>query len=145
MAGLDLSGIAKLVEGLVMLDTVRITEPGPGTPVFDQASGEYTYPEGAVVYEGIGAVLAQNLNDMTSVPVVGQPWTDETRSRYRLLTPLDAPIPGRDHLVSVVQVHAGGDLSLIGRHWRCLDPGRASTLNAVRTTPIDQVQVHGEE
>jgi len=144
MAGIDLSSITKLVEDLVMLDTVRITQTG-GERTFNEENGEYEYPEPELVYEGAGAVLAQNLNDMTSVPVVGQAWVDETRSRYRLMTPLDAPVPGRDQLVSVVQVHAGGDLSLLGRYWRCLDPGRASTLGVARTTPIDQVQLHGEE
>ena len=35
MAGLNLGPIAALIENLVLLDTVRISEPGPGTPVFN--------------------------------------------------------------------------------------------------------------
>ena len=141
MQGLNLGPIAALIETLVLLDTVRISEPGPGVPVFNDDTGEYTYPEAATVYEGPGAVQAGGTaGGYTAVPVAGLPWSDETRSKYKLLTPLSAPVAGRDHIVTVTSVHPGGDPALIGRQWRCQDPGQASTLVAVRTTPIDQIQ-----
>jgi hypothetical protein len=141
MAGIDLSGIAKMIEGMVLLDTLRITRPGAGTPVFDPETGEYVYPESDVVYEGPGAVMMAGPPAGVSVlPSQNLPWVDETRSRYRALTPLSAPIAERDMLVSVVAVHAGGDMALIGRQWRAQDPSVVGTLSAVRITGLDQIQ-----
>ncbi|WP_039942978.1 DUF6093 family protein [Streptomyces himastatinicus] len=141
MAGIDLSGIAKLIEGMVLLDTVRFSRPASGAPVFDQTTGEYVYPEAEVVYEGPGAVQpAGTPAEVIALPVANLPWVDETRSKYRALTPLSAPIAERDMLVSVIAVHPGGDVALIGRQWRVQDPGGVGTLNAVRITALDQVQ-----
>jgi len=141
MAGIDLSGIAKLIEGMVLLDTVRFSRPGGGAPVFDQTTGEYVYPEADVVYEGPGAVMMSGTpGGVTSLPAPNLPWVDETRSRYRALTPLSAPTAERDMLVSVVAVHPGGDVALIGRQWRAQDPSVVGTLSAVRITGLDQVQ-----
>jgi hypothetical protein len=141
MAGLDLSSIATVVEGLVLLDTVRFTTPAGGKPVFDPDTGLYTTPEGDVIYEGPGAVQASGTpGGVTSLPVANLPWGDETRSRYRALTPLAAPIAERDTLVTVVAVHAGGDLTLIGRQWRAQDPSVGGTLGVIRVTGLDQIQ-----
>lgn len=140
MASIDLSGIARVVEDLLLLDTVRLSRPG-GAPVFDQETGEYVYPQEEAVYEGRGAVQVSGTpGGVTSLPVPNLPWADETRSRYRLFTPLAAPVAERDMLVTVVGVHRGGDLALIGRQWRVQDPSIAGTLGAVRITGLDQVQ-----
>ncbi|MFK8851254.1 DUF6093 family protein [Streptomyces sp. Ac-502] len=141
MAGLDLTQIARVVEDLILLDTVRIARPGTGAPVFDPDTGEYTYPEAATVYEGPGAVQAASAaTGNTSLPVPNLPWPAETRSPYRALTPLSAPIAEKDMLITVVSVHAGGDAALLGRQWRAQDPSLAGTLSAVRVTFLDQVQ-----
>lgn len=140
MAALDLSGITALVDGMILLDTVRITRAG-GPPVFNSDTGEYTDPQPQTVYEGRGAVLtAGTAAEVVSIPDVNQPWVGETRSKYRLLTPLTAPVAEKDMLVSVVTVHEGGDLALLGRQWRVQDPGGAGTISVIRTTAIDQVQ-----
>uniref|UniRef100_UPI000518E311 DUF6093 family protein n=1 Tax=Streptomyces capuensis TaxID=1464056 RepID=UPI000518E311 len=68
----------------------------------------------------------------------GQPWLGETISRYRLLTPLTAPIAPKDAIVTVTAVHASGDPMLIGRSWICTDESDAATLEAVRITALDQ-------
>lgn len=141
MAGLDLSGIATFVESLILLDTVRFSTPAAGQPVFDPETGMYTYPEGDIVYEGIGAVQAASTpGGVTASPMPGLPWVDETNSRYRVLTPLSAPIAERDTIVTVVAVHPGGDIPLIGRQWRAQDPSTAGTLGVVRITGLDQIQ-----
>ena len=141
MAGLDLSSVATVVEGLVLLDFVRFTRPGAGDRVFNPVTGEYEWPPEETVYEGPGAVQAAGTpGGVTSLPGQNWPWIDETRSRYRALTPLSAPVAERDMLVSVVQVHAGGDLSLLGRKWRVQDPSVVGTLSVVRVTGLDQVQ-----
>lgn len=145
MAGLDLSGIAALVQDLILLDTVRFTTPAAGTPVFDPDTGLYTYPEGDVIYEGPGAVQVSGTSDgVTAMPLPNLPWTDETRSRYKALTPRTAPIAQRDTLVTVVAVHSGGDPTMLGRQWRALDPSVGGTLGVVRITGLDQIQQNGE-
>ncbi|MEW9521797.1 DUF6093 family protein [Streptomyces tubercidicus] len=141
MMSLDLSGIARVVEDLVLLDTVQFSRPGAGAPVFDQETGEYTYPQDEILYEGRGAVqVASSPGGVSPLPLPNLPWSDETTSRYRALTPLSAPIAERDMLVTVVAVHPGGDLALLGRQWRVTDPSVAGTLGAVRITSLDQVQ-----
>lgn len=141
MPGIDLSSIAAVVHGLVLLDTVRLAEPAAGAPVFNPDTGGYDHPAERVVYEGPGAVQpAASPGGISSIPVAQQPWEDETASRYVLLTPLDAPVPRRDQVASVVEVHAGGDTALLGRTWRVQDPGRAGTLSVVRVASLDQMQ-----
>jgi len=138
---LDLSGITKVVEALIPWDTVRISTPSGGPPVFDTTTGQYTYPEAEPVYEGDGAVQSAGTPaEVVSIPGVNLPWVPETRSKYRLLTPLASPVAEKDMLVTVVQIHQGGDLALLGRQWRVQDPGGAGTMSVVRVTALDQVQ-----
>ncbi|MEU1134256.1 DUF6093 family protein [Streptomyces sp. NPDC005900] len=138
---LDLSAITRVVENLIPWDTVRIAVPAGGEPVFDPDTGLYTWPEQEALYEGDGAVqLSGTAGGVSSLPVPNLPWADETRSKYKLLTPLAAPVAERDMLVSVVAVHEGGDLALLGRQWRVQDPGIAGTMTVVRVTALDQVQ-----
>ena len=145
MPGLDLSSLVPIVEDLMLQDTVRITTPASGPPVFNPDSGLYEYPEGVLVYEGIGAVQSAYTADVTaSTPNTNLPWVSETRSRYRMFTPLAAPIAAKDTVVTVVTVHEGGDLSLLGRQWRVQDPAIAGTLSVVRITMLDQISGTGE-
>jgi len=141
MAALDLSSLVGVVSNLLLLDTIRFSVPGSGAPVFNADTGEYAYPEDYPIYEGPGAIqVAASPGGVTSIPVPNQPWTDETNSRYRAFTPLSAPVAERDMLVTMVAVHPGGDLALLGRQWRVQDPGVAGTLSVVRVTSLDQVQ-----
>lgn len=140
MAGLDLSSIATLVEGFLLLDTVRFSTPA-GKPVFDPTSGQYTAPEGDLIYEGPGAVQQSGTpGGVAALPMPNQPWVDETSSKYKVLTPLSAPPAERDTIVTVVAVHPGGDVALIGRQWRVPDPSVVGTLGVVRITGLDQIQ-----
>ncbi|MGP3737912.1 DUF6093 family protein (plasmid) [Streptomyces sp. GDS52] len=143
MAGLDLGPITTLVEGLILLDVVRFTSPAGGPPVFNPDTGQYEVPEGAVLYEGPGAVQPGSTSAVANIPVPNQPWVDETASNYRAYTPLSAPLAVRDTIVTVVQVHAGGDVSLIGRQWRANDPSQGGTLGVIRVTSLDQIQQTG--
>ncbi|MFE1949923.1 DUF6093 family protein [Streptomyces sp. NPDC059524] len=140
MAGLDLSGLVPIVEDLLLQDVVRIALPASGEPELDPATGLYTHPVGDIVYEGKGAVQSAYTADVTaSTPNTNLPWVAETRSRYRMFTPLSVPIAEKDTIVTVVQVHAGGDVTLLGRQWRVQDPSIGGTLGVVRITMLDQI------
>jgi hypothetical protein len=132
---LDLRALGQLVEDLVMGDTVRITRSG-GPAVLNPDTGTLEQPPPQVLYEGPGAVLDDSAAPGLTVPVAGQPWPDNPKDSYRLLTPPDAAVAARDDNVTVVR--AVYDPSLTGRAWRCTHPGRASTLIAVRVTPLDE-------
>ena len=138
---LDVTNITKVVEALLPWDTVRISTPGTGQPVFDDTTGQYTYPEGDVLYEGRGAVqTAGTAAEVVAIPGANLPWAPETRSKYRLLTPLAAPVAEKDQVITVVAIHEGGDLALLGRQWRVQDPGGAGTISVLRVTALDQIQ-----
>lgn len=140
MAGLDLSALVPVIEDMILQDTVRFTTPG-GAPVFNPDTGQYEATPGDIIYEGPGAVqIAGTIGGVTSLPAPNLPWVDETRSKYKALTPLSAPIAERDTIVTVVAVHPGGDLSLLGRQWRAQDPSAGGTLGVIRQTTLDQIQ-----
>lgn len=141
MAGLDdaLAPVAAWIAANVLLDTVRISLPAAGDPVLNETTGRLEYPDDTVLYEGPGAVQPLT-TDISAIPNATQPWVAETKSRYQLLTPLDAPVAPKDAIVTVPAVRQGGDTALLGRSWRCQDPSRAATLSVVRATPLDQNQ-----
>lgn len=142
MAGLDaaLTGVVAWIGSNLLIDTVRITRPASGDSVFNPATGELEYPPGEPLYEGPGAVQGSSAQELSATPGALTPWTQETTSRYRLLTPLPAPIAPKDAIVEVVAVHDPARTGLLGRSWTCQDPGRAGTVEVVRITPLDQNQ-----
>lgn len=142
MAGLDaaLTGVVAWIGSNLLIDTVRITLPVTGEPVFNPATGQMEYPPDDVLYEGPGAVQGSSAQELSATPGALAPWTQETTSRYRLLTPLTAPIARKDAQVTVVAVHDTARTALLGRSWTCQDPGRAGTVEVVRITPLDQNQ-----
>lgn len=148
MAGLDaiLASTVTWIDKNLLVDTIRITLPPDGEPVLNETTGRLEYPEGELLYEGGGAVqggIAQS--EVSSVPNAGQPWVQETHSRYRMMTPLEAPIAPKDAIVTVVQVHNPARADLIGRSWICQDPGIAATTEVVRITALDQNQTGGRD
>lgn len=141
MAGLDqaLAGVTRWIEKNLLIDTVRITLPGPTEPVLNTETGQLEYPQGDVLYEGPGAIVPGSATmERSAVPDAVQPWAQQTRSSYVLLTPLEAPIPPEHAIASAVQVHDPQRTSLLGRTWLCADPGQAGTVEVVRRTALDQ-------
>ncbi|MGW2739123.1 DUF6093 family protein [Streptomyces sp. NPDC001288] len=153
MAGLDgiLASTVAWIDKYLLVDTIRITLPPTDDPVLNEETGQLEYPEGETLYEGPGAVqggIAQS--EVSSVPTAGQPWAQETHSRYRLMTPLTlndqpVPIPPKDAIVTVTQSHDPSRTDLIGRSWICQDPGIAATTEVVRITALDQNQTAGSK
>lgn len=141
MKGLDdlLAGAVNWIGSNLLVDTVRIALPASGDPVYNPDTGQNEHPAGDVLYEGPGAVLGDaGQSRITVAPDARQMWVGETTSHYRLLTPLAAPIAPKDAIVTVVAVHNTANFALLGRSWTCQDPGHASTVEVVRTTPLDQ-------
>ena len=141
MAGLDraLAGVTRWLERDILIDKVRIALPGVGEPVLNTTTGELEYPPGDVLYEGAGAVVpASGTTEREAGPDAGQPWTQQAKLSYFLLTPLGAPIPPENAVASVVEVHDPTRTALLGRTWTCAGPGMASTVEVVRKTPLDQ-------
>ncbi|MEU5490239.1 DUF6093 family protein [Streptomyces sp. NPDC020196] len=147
MAGLDaaLAGVTRWIGSNVLIDTVRVARPGAEEPVLNTETGQLEYPDSDVLYEGPGAVVPGSPTmERSAVPDAGQPWAQQTRSTYVLLTPLTAPIPPENAIASVVQVHDPARTSLLGRTWICADVGQASTVEVVRRTALDQNRAAGE-
>lgn len=146
MPGLDkaLAGVTQWIGVNLLVDTVRIERAATGKPVLNETTGELERPTSDLLYEGPGAVQGGvQQSEVYSTPGALAPWTQETKSRYRLLTPLTAPIAPKDAIVTVIQVHNPANTALIGRSWICQDPGRAATVEVVRITPLDQIQDRG--
>jgi hypothetical protein len=146
MPGLDaaLASVAAWIGENILVDQVRIELPATGDPVLDETTGELTRPAGETLYEGPGAVQGGTAqSEISATPNALQPWVQETKSRFRLLTPLSAPLAPKDAVVTVIQVHNPANTALIGRSWICQDPARAATIEAVRITPLDQNQDRG--
>jgi hypothetical protein len=141
MAGLDqaLAGVTRWIGTNLLIDTVRITLPATGEPVLNTDTGQLEYPPGDVLYEGPGAVVpSSGTTERAAVQDAVQPWTQQAKLSYFLLTPLTAPVPPENALASVVGVHDPTRTALIGRTWTCAGPGMASTVEVVRKTPLDQ-------
>ncbi|MEW1565834.1 DUF6093 family protein [Streptomyces sp. NPDC093509] len=147
MRGLDgaLAGVRTWIDKNLLVDVVRIELPATGKPVLDEATGKLTRPEGQIIYEGPGAVQGGTAqSEISATPNALQPWVQETKSRFRLLTPLTpVVIAPKDAIVTVLQVHNPENTALIGRTWVCQDPSRAATTEVVRITPLDQNQAPG--
>ncbi|MCA1220253.1 DUF6093 family protein [Streptomyces sp. 8L] len=143
MAGLDkiLAGVTTWIGANLLIDTIRVTLPGSGDPVFNPDTGQIEPPASTVVYEGPGAVIAGNdVAGFLAVPDAGEPWVKETTSRYLLLTPLTAPIFPKDATVTVPAVHDPARDGLLGRSWLVSDPTLGGTVEVVRRTALDQLR-----
>jgi hypothetical protein len=118
----------------IMADTVQIFRPGP--QVLNEETGLYEPGPDVIVWEGLGAVFAAGGPGMV-MSLAGQAYQDDTHDRYRLLTPLEAPLASRDDCLRVT--NATQDQGLLNRVWRVLDISDANTLAVVRTTWMDEI------
>ncbi|MGM9465383.1 DUF6093 family protein [Streptomyces murinus] len=130
--GLTLGAVSAIVEKKILKDKIRIYRPGE--PVFNPDTGQYEPGPPVTIHEGPGAIFPAS-GPSVVLHLAGQAYVDDTPSRYRLLTPLSAPVASREDTVAVVE---SDDESAIGRTWRVIDIGETSTLSVVRTTWVDQ-------
>src|SRR4051812_21141146 len=97
--GLSLAAVAPIVETRILVDTVEIFRPG--APVLDPDSGEYEPGPDTIIYTGPGVIFSAGGPGLV-LSLEGQAYADDTRNRYRLLTPLDAPLASREDHVRVI-------------------------------------------
>ncbi|MFB7446009.1 DUF6093 family protein [Streptomyces mirabilis] len=131
--GLTFAAVAPIVATRILVDTVEIFRPGP--QILNPDTGVYEPGPDTIVYQGSGAVFSQGGPGLV-LSLEGQAYADDTRNRYRLLTPLEAPMASRDDCVRVTA--ATQDQGLLNRVWRVLDISDANTLAVVRTTWMDE-------
>ncbi|MFE7129338.1 DUF6093 family protein [Streptomyces sp. NPDC057638] len=131
--GLTLGSVGEFVERRILKDRIRIERKGE--PVFNPDTGQYEPGPPVLVYEGRGAITPVGGPSFV-LHLAGQPYVDDTPSRYRVLTPMVAPVASREDTVTVVQSE---DPSALKRTWRVTDLGETSTLSVVRITWVDQV------
>lgn len=130
--GLTLGAVSELIERKILTDTVRISRDGE--PVFNPDTGQYEPGPPVIVHEGRGGIFPAGDPGIV-LHLEGQAYVDDSTSKYKLLTPLDAPVASRGDTVGVV---VSDDPAALGRTWRVLDVGQTSTLAVVRTTFLDQ-------
>ncbi len=130
--GLTLGAVSELIQRKILTDTVRISRKGE--PVFNPDTGQYEPGPPVILYEGHGGIFP-NGDPGIVLHLEGQAYVDDSTSKYKLITPLDAPVASREDTVSVVNA---ADPAAVGRTWRVLDVGQTSTLAVVRTTFLDQ-------
>ncbi|MFD7639574.1 DUF6093 family protein [Kitasatospora sp. NPDC059795] len=125
----DPGGVIAAVERMLLSDeTVRISVPG--TPVFDPDTGQYVPGPPEVLYEGPGAHRASGGPGLV-LRLDGQPYKDDGDGRYRLFTPLSAPVAPEAAEVTIV---SSVDGAAAGRVFTVLDPGETGTHSVVRVT-----------
>ncbi|WP_411142320.1 DUF6093 family protein [Streptomyces sp. x-80] len=130
--GLTLRAVSAIVEKKILTAKIRIYREG--VPVFTPETGQYEPGPPVTVYEGSGAIFPVGGASVV-LHLAGQPYVDDTTSRYWLLTPLSAPVASREDMVTVLEAE---DEAAIGRSWRVLDIGQTSTLSVLRKTWVDQ-------
>ncbi|MFD8262667.1 DUF6093 family protein [Streptomyces griseoluteus] len=126
--GLTPGAVRAIVEKKIRTNKIRIYRPGE--PVFRPDTEQYEPGPSVTFYEGPGAILLTG-GPSVVLHIAGQVYVDDTPSRYRLLTPLSAPVASREDTVAVVEAE---DESAIGRTWRVIATRATSTLSIVRTT-----------
>jgi hypothetical protein len=130
--GLTLRAVSDLIQRKILTDTVRISREGE--PVFNPDTGQYEPGPPVILYEGQGGIFPSGDPGIV-LHLEGQAYVDDSASKYKLITPLDAPVASRGDTVSII---AGADPAAVSRTWRVLDVGQTSTLAVVRTTFLDQ-------
>ncbi|MGW3651067.1 DUF6093 family protein [Streptomyces sp. NPDC000878] len=126
--GLPLEAARRMVETRLLADTVRFFLPGE--PYIDPDTLQEVPGEPTIIWEGAGAIqpdrspdVTVRLNDGTGTPVA-------TSGRYRMLTPVDAPVAKGEHSVTLT---ASGDADAVGRIWE-VDSVERSSTPVVRVT-----------
>ncbi|WP_153450703.1 DUF6093 family protein [Streptomyces smaragdinus] len=118
------AAIRHLAETRVLTDTVKIYIPG----TLDPDTWE-TLPD-IVLWEGPGMVLPDRSPDMTVTVQDGQSTPVTETGRYRMFTPVAAPLATLEHTVTLT---ASADPAAVGRKW-LVDSVERSSVPVLRLT-----------
>lgn len=134
--GLDLSGIAKILDGWIV-DEVQIVDDEPlADGVLDEDTGRIVYAQERVIYRGRGMVQPYGTTSGVEEPGRQTGIGNDSNQRYRLLLPYDAvlsPLPRAGARVTVLKTNAATtDLLLPTRKFEVTDLPEVSSWTAVR-------------
>lgn len=121
----------------LMIDTCRITGEGTGERVFDETTGQYTYPERVVLYEGPCRVQVRaDINsNAVEAGIGGHEFT------YRTAT-LQLPVDGTAAIVSDSVAHITScplDPDMVGREFNLQAETKGKTHSTQRRYRIREV------
>jgi hypothetical protein len=141
MAGLDLSGVARAVDGWVV-DEGRIwRDQGSADDVLDEETGDLTPgPAAADIYTGRMMIQALTGFDTDTDPDVAT-IISESGATHRMLLPAPASVePRTGDLAQVTEQHGTtADPTLPGKTFQVVHPGRASSFYVARVIYLKDV------
>lgn len=134
--GLDLSGIAKIVDSWIV-DEVQIVDDEPlADGVLNDDTGQIEYAAERVIYRGRGMVQPYGTTSGVEEPGRQTGTLNESNQRYRLLLPYDvvlSPLPRAGARVKVIETRsATSDILLPTRDFEVTDLPQVSSWTAVR-------------
>ncbi|MFD6343612.1 DUF6093 family protein [Streptomyces roseolus] len=112
-----LARVRELAEGRVCTDTVKVYIPGQFNPDTWETTPDI------VLWEGPGAILPDRAADVTVTVQDGQGTPVSRSGRYRLFTPISAPVATAEHTVTLTVAR---DPDAAGRMWRVESVERSS-------------------
>ena len=135
MTGLDLSGVRSALNGLLLLDAVKIVrDNGNADDVLDEDTNLLVPAERTLVYEGPGAVLPLSPGEGGDPDT--QRYYQAEGAEYRALLPLAAadatPVLKGDLLTVTTVTSASSDPRLVDRAFAVVDRPVVSSFAVVR-------------
>lgn len=118
----------------LMLDECTITAPGVAAPVWDEETGEFTYPPAGIVYQGKCKVQTADSLKVAS-PEAGELVRSVNSVR------LDLPVVGSEAVAARATVTFTGsahDAALVGRVFTVAGP-HVGSLKTARRLPCEGV------
>ncbi|MEW1700353.1 DUF6093 family protein [Streptomyces sp. NPDC091278] len=112
-----LARVRELAEARVCTDRVRIYIPGNFNPDTWESTPD------VVLWEGPGSILPDRAADVRVTVGDGQGTPVSRTGRYRLFTPISAPVATAEHTVTLT---TSADPDATGRRWRVDAPVRTS-------------------
>lgn len=144
MAGLDLSGVARLLDQWIVDEVEIAVDNGAAGATLDPATGKLTPAAPVVIYAGRGAVVPRDRAPQVADTDV-QTIATETDGAYRLLLPLGAAPSAEPRAGMKVRVtEANGttpDPLITQRRFEIVDLGEVSSFHVGRFLPLKQLGV----
>lgn len=137
MAGLDLTGVRGVLDGLIFVGSlIAVTDDnGVVDDVLDDETGNLAPAGGTSLYSGTGLVQPVSTFGAGQVPDLGIAVTPtDTETTHRLLLPLTAPVGIRvGSQVRVLAVNSlMGDVQIVGRRFEVTEIPTTASVSVLR-------------